>query len=109
MTLERLDWHLHNWVIFMRINEVKLGYPAKSLCLMGGGGSSEDEFEIMCEGVDIDCAHRIDGIISSISKPHQTAISHIWLKVPHHYPTQALDYEEAIESILKIAAKRKFE
>ena len=107
MTLERLDWHLHNWTVFMRSTEHKLGYPAKSLCLMGGGGSSEDEFESMCEAMDMVCAHSMNGVIDSISKPQQTAINHVWLKVPHHYPTQALDYEEAIDSLIKIAIKRK--
>jgi len=106
MTLERLDWLLANWADFMRQPSSKLGYPSKSLCLATGGGSSDDEFDAMCDEVDTQCAQAMDSIIDSISQPQRTAINHIWLKTFHHYPTQDLDYEEAIESILKLVNKR---
>ncbi len=106
MDIARLEWHLSNWSDYMKQPRSKLGYPSKSLCIASGGGSSDDEFENMCDEVDTQCAQAMDSIIDSISKPQRTAINHIWLKVAHHYPTQSLDYEEAIESILKLVSKR---
>jgi len=106
ITLERLDWLLGNWSDYMQQPSSKLGYPSKSLCMSSGGASGEDEFEIMCDEVDTKCAQAMDSIIDSISQPQRTAINHVWLKVSHHYPTQSMDYEEAIESILKLAHKR---
>jgi len=108
MTPERLDWHLDNWSIMLKTTSgLKLGYPSKSLILQGGGGSCADEFEIMCDEVDLKCGEAMDGIIDSISQPQRTAINHVWMSVPHHYPTQELDYDEALESITKLAIKRK--
>lgn len=107
MTLDRLDWHLSNWSQWMQSSDTnRLGYPKKSLMIASGGGSSDDEFEAMCEAADVTCAIALDSIIDSITKPQRTAINHVWLKVAHHYPTQELDYEEAIFHILKIAIKR---
>lgn len=106
ITLERLDWLLGNWADYMKQPSHKLGYPSKSLFLATGGGSSDDEFDAMCDEVDANCAQSLDSIIDSISQPQRTAINHVWLKVAHHYPTQDLDYEEAIVSILKLTVKR---
>ena len=106
MTLERLDWLLENWAIWMRHDAHKLSYPSKSLCMSSGGASGDDEFENMCEDADLHCAQGMDSIVDSISKPQRTAINHVWLSVAHHYPTQALDYEEAIESLVKLCNKR---
>ena len=106
MTDERLAWHLANWADYMRQPSHKLGYPAKSLMIATGGGSSDEEFEIMCDEVDTKCAQSIDSIIDSITSPQRTAINHVWLKVKHHYPTHDLDYVEALEHIKKLAYKR---
>lgn len=106
MTEERLAWHLANWADYMRQPSSKLGYPSKSLMIASGGGSSDEEFDIMCEEVDTKCAQAMDGIIDSITQPQRTAINHVWLKVSHHYPTQDLDYLEALEHINKLADKR---
>jgi hypothetical protein len=106
MTLERLDWLLANWADFMRQPSSKLGYPSKSLCLATGGGSSDDEFDAMCDEVDTQCAQAIDSIIDSITLPQRTAINHQWLNVAHHYPTQELDLVEALENIIRLANKR---
>ena len=102
----RLEWHLQNWSYYMQKDTHRLGYPSKSLCIATGGASGDDEFDIMCDEVDTQCAQAMDSIIDSISQPQRTAINHIWLKTYHHYPTQDLDYEEAIESILKLVNKR---
>ena len=109
MTYDRLMWHLGNWRDWMQVDAHKLGYPSRSICMVSGGASGEDEFEIMCDEVDINCAERMNSMIDSLSKPRQTAINHVWLGVKHHYPTQELDYEEALGALLILAEKRKFD
>jgi len=106
MTEQRLSWHLANWADYMKQDTHKLGYPSKSLMIASGGGSSDDEFEIMCDEVDTKCAQALDSIIDSITKPQRTAINHVWLKVEHHYPTQEMDIAEAYENITRLCAKR---
>jgi hypothetical protein len=107
MTNDRLEWHLDNWRDWMqRTDSNRLGYPTKSACMSSGGASGEDEFDVMCEECDSRCADILDKIIDSISQPQRTAINHAWLKVAHHYPTQDLDYVEALESISRLADKR---
>lgn len=106
MTLDRLFWLLENWADWMRRDTHKLGYPAKSLMVMGGGAIGADDFEILCDDADSHAATMLDAIIDSISKPQRTAINHQWLKVAHHYPTQELDIDEAYTAIIRIANKR---
>ena len=109
MTNDRLMWHLENWRDWMQSDNHKLGYPTQSLCMVSGGTSAVDEFEIMCDEVDISCAERINSMIDSLSKPRQVAINHVWLKCPHHYPTQALDYDEALSALIVLSEKRKLD
>ncbi len=106
MTNEDLMRHMANWADYMKVPTHRLGYPSKSLCISSGGASGEDEFDIMCEEVDIRCAQIMDGIIDSISMPQRVAVNHVWLHVKHCYPTQILDLEEAYENISKLADKR---
>lgn len=106
MTEQRLAWLLGNWADYMKQDTHRLGYPSKSVMLASGGGSCDDEFEIMCEEVDIKCAQSLDSIIDSITKPQRTAVNHIWLKVEYHYPTQDLDLAEAYDNITRLCIKR---
>ena len=109
MNIERLEWHLENWRDYMMRDTSKLGYPSRSMMLQSGNtgiGINQDAFDMMCDGVDADCAIKMESLIDSISQPQRTAINHVWLSVPHHYPTQELDYDEAITSLCKLADKR---
>lgn len=110
MTNDRITYHLENWRDYMKRDTHKLGYPAKSLMIASGGGNGigidNDAFDIMTDEMDINLAQKMDSIIDSISKPQRVAINHVWLGVPHHYPTQEMDYEEALESIGRLADKR---
>jgi hypothetical protein len=106
MDIDRLQWHLENWTEWMSRDTVKLGYPAKSLMVIGGGAVGADDFEILCDSADSHAASMIDAIIDSISLPQRTAINHQWLKVTHHYQTQDLDILEAYDAIIKIADRR---
>lgn len=109
MTNDRLEWQLENWALYMKRPSSKLGYPSKSMCISSGGVSGVDEFELMCEESDTQCAITMDSIIDSISQPCRVAINHHWLGVAHHYPTQLLDYDIALGQILKLARKRGLE
>jgi hypothetical protein len=106
MTNDRLMWQLENWRDWMQRDTHKLGYPSKSACMSSGGASGEDEFDVMCDECDSRCADVLDKIIDSISMAQRTAVNHAWLKVSNHYPTQELDYLEAIENISRLADKR---
>lgn len=106
MIQDRIEYHLENWRDYMRRDNNELGYPSKSLVLSTGGSSGSDEFDIMCDDCDIECALTMDGIIDSISEPQRTAVNHKWLEASHHYPTQELDYEQALIEISKLADKR---
>ena len=106
MTFDRMEWHLGNWSEWMHIDSHKLGYPSKSACMLSGGASGEDEFEIMCETADIQCAMSLDSLMHSLSQPQTVAINHAWLNNRHHYPTHELDYVEAVERLMYLANKR---
>jgi hypothetical protein len=49
----------------------------------------------------------MNGMIDSIKWPYRIAINHVWLKTPHFYPTQAMDYDLAREALIELAIKRK--
>lgn len=106
MTNEDLMRHMANWADYMKQPTHKLGYPSKSLCISSGGGSSDEEFNILCDEVDIRCAQIMEGIIDSISLPQRVAVNHVWLQVKHCYPTQELDLNEAYANINRLAEKR---
>ena len=106
MHIDRLEFHLENWADFMRKPTHKLGFPSKSLCISESSGSSDDEFEIMCEDMDMTSAIKIDSMIDSLKPPQRVAINHQWLKCSHVYPTQDMDYSDAVEALLLLADKR---
>jgi hypothetical protein len=112
MTINDLERHLWNWANWMQHDDHKLGYPSKSAGFLSGGGSSADEFEIMCETGDIGCAVQMNVLINGDGKhrglplPMVTAINHKWLNNRHHYPTHELDYVEAVERLMYLANKR---
>lgn len=107
MNRERLEWHLENWSRWHSFDDLhKLGYPSKCMVLSTGGASGEDAFDILVEQVDKRCAEIMESLVESLRRPRKVAIEHVWLKVKHHYPTQELDYEEAIVDLLRLAEKR---
>lgn len=106
MNRERVEIHLEAWRDYMRTDKTKLGYPSKSLMIATGGASSGNAFEIMCEEMDETIVRAIDAIIDSLRNPERVAIYHHWLQDKHFYPTQAMDYEIALETIAKIADRK---
>lgn len=106
MEISRLEWLLDNWAEYMHSDRHRLGFPRRSLMLATGGGGATDAFEIMCDEVDTHCAEQLDAMIDSLKLPQRVAINHRWLKVSHHYPTQAYDLEMACEQLMAMADKR---
>lgn len=106
MERQRLEWHLENWVSWMHAPGVNLGYPRQSMMIVSGTDSCVDAFEVMCEESDAIAAKTLDAMIDSLRPPQKVAVNHHWLRVQHHYPTQAMDYEDAIESLMRQADKR---
>jgi hypothetical protein len=108
MNRERLEYHLENWAHWMRSDREQLGYPRRSLMIATGGGSSVDEFEIMCDQADAQCAKQMDALIDSLKPPQKVAINHHWLQVKHCYPTQEYDLEMAYSALISLADRRGF-
>jgi hypothetical protein len=106
MNRERVIWHLENWCEYLKADNHKLGYPTKSLMIASGGASGGDAFEIMCDDMDITNARAIDAIIDDLKPPYKTAIYHQWLKNKFFWPTHELDYEIALETIMKVADRK---
>ena len=104
MNRDRLDWHLDNWAKYMQ-GGLDLG--ARISSLYGSGGvSGEDEFDVMCEKADKVSARAFDGCVESLPRPQRTAINHVWLGSSFCWPTHELDYEMAIENLVRLAEKR---
>lgn len=106
MECSNINFLLEIWRDWMQQDSTRLGFPKRSLFIASGGAASDDTFDILCEESDASAARTMNAIINSISLPQRTAINHAWLKVEHHYPTQDLDYELAIENIIKLCKKR---
>lgn len=107
MNKARLDWHLDNWARYMRVGGNPTGVKISSLYGSGGTVSSDAEFDIMADGVEKELAKKFWGCIKSLTPPQQTAIDHVWLGASFCWPTQELDYEEAIEELPQIADRLK--
>ncbi len=106
MNRDRLEWHLENWMGWMHGAGVRLGFPKESLLIVSGTDSCEDAFDIMCEESDSIAAKTMDAMIESLGQPEKVAVHHHWLRTKHFYPTQEMDYEDAISSLLRLADKK---
>jgi len=103
---ERVIWHLENWSAGHDIDDTKLGWNKKSSVFSSGGGNSDEAFQIMCEQVDIQNAELMEVIINDLRKPYKDAIHHVWLKAKLFWPTHDMDYEIALETIMKVADRK---
>ena len=105
MTMERLLEILEDWRDFMQQPSHKLGYPSKSSCIMSGGESANDAFEIMLEDADLRVVMAIDSIIDSLPKGQIMAINARYLGSikPRNY---ADDLCNAMDNLLTIANRR---
>lgn len=102
----RLIYHLENWRDWMKRDSNKLGYPSRSLMLVGDNGYSEETWDDMCEECDSQSARTIDTLIDDLKGPYKVAINHTWLGVEKCWPTHDMDLELAYE-VLEIKADRK--
>ena len=76
----RADWHLRNWADWMRIPDIRTGYPTHSAGFSCGGISGEDAFEHLCDQADNYAAHVSHGIIQSLDARMQCAIENRYLR-----------------------------
>ena len=110
MNLDRLEWHLDNWILHHRRGDrgiiAKHGYPSKSLMMMGGGAVGEDDTEIAGEAADANAANSIDSIIYSLKNTHIIAIECKYGVNKTRKLTHEKDLLEAKEAIIKIADRR---
>jgi hypothetical protein len=75
---ERPDWHLHNWGVWRRGEQLTDGYDSKSAGLSCGGISGVDAFAHLCEPVDEWAAHVSDAIIDEMPQLYRMAISNVY-------------------------------
>jgi len=105
MTIDRLLDILSDWASWMQQPNHKLGYPSKSSCIMTGGESANDAFEIMLEESDLKTVMAIDSIIDSLPQNQIMAINARYLG-----SIKPRNYEDnlgmALDNLLTIATRR---
>jgi len=105
MTMERLLEILEDWKLWMQQPSHKLGYPSKSSCIMTGGESANDAFEIMLEESDLKTVMAVDSIIDSLPQLQIMALNARYLG-----SIKPRDYEDnlgmALDNLLTIATRR---
>lgn len=74
---DRVDWHLSQWVKWMRKGRYGKGYPTKTPGLSGGWATKT--FEEMVESTDDRCAAITDAVIRDLSPAEQSAIHAVHL------------------------------
>ena len=70
---------LDNWARYIHINGSKLGFPVKSHVFCTGGSSTEDSFQIICDGLDYHSAEIMDTLIYDLPRYQRQSIYHKWL------------------------------
>ena len=105
MRIERLMVLLEDWSLWMKHDSHKLGYPSKSLGVVGGNDSSHEAFEFMVNESDKKNIITMNAIINSLPREQQEAIYARWLKSkkPVYYE---LKLDLAMDNLLTIASRR---
>lgn len=95
---QRIKYYLEIWREWMLIDDIHLGYPKKSLCMMTGGLSS---FEDLADQMDNTNALAMDAIISNLPMSQQIAVNHFHLAAVWRSSRQMLEevYQDALKSI----------
>lgn len=78
----RLDWHLDNWVRYMRAPDTRgLGVVT---CRYWHSGSSD--FDTLADTAEMQCARTMDAVISDLPPVQRTCVHHVHLGVRFVYP-----------------------
>jgi hypothetical protein len=95
----RIDYNLATWKEWMQADNNKLGYPAKSLIVVGSGSWDTEAEE---HSIDIRVAMAMDAIINDLTLAQRGAIWHIWLGSVIRFPRNNLDelYKQARSAIV---------
>ncbi len=104
LSISRIMYLLDSWSKWMRYDNHKLGYPSKSI-LISSGGSSQNAFEEMVEESDKRNVLIMDAIINSLSTEQKKAVYFKHLRGKEPFASE-FKYQEALESIMKLASKR---
>ena len=96
---------LEDWSDWMKYDSHRLGYPSKSLGIVGGGASSHESFEIMVDEADKKNIVTLNAIINSLEKEQRESVYARYLgsKKPMYYE---LKLGFAMDNLLTIASRR---
>lgn len=83
---ERPDFHLHNWSIWRRGDQIAEGYADHSTCLETMGGcaaleSSDHLYERQMGG----WAETADNVLNGMTLQHRFVISHVYESAVYHF------------------------
>jgi hypothetical protein len=77
---------LQNWAKYMALGGVKTGFPSMSPGFLTGGSSSNDSFNHICEGLDLQAGEIMEILVYELPTPCRLAVNHRWLDTQK--PTQ---------------------
>ena len=99
----RLDWHLENWAYYMRAGGTK-----KLVCNVTSMWSRTEDFDSMCDRMEVGCAITVDALITDLSPVEQSSIYHRHLHAVYRTNREPMEVVYArARAILSAALIRK--
>lgn len=103
--LDRLDWHLRNWVAWHKRGGLRLWYSSRASGGMGQSGSSD--FDAMCANSDNCYAMAMDTIIDDLPQREKFTIYNEWLCTVFRFEGDPVAlYDAAMQKIERGLAAR---
>ena len=104
--MANIDWHIDNWVRFMRTNRLNIGYPSRSLGIETGGSAGGEEFDHIADREENKAAAEFDCCIEALEAPRRCAIHHKYLGSKYRHADLATNLSCALIDLKRIAKKR---
>ena len=101
-----IDWHLDNWVAFMRTNRLTIGYPSRSLGIETGGSAGGEEFDHIADREENKAAAEFDCCIEALEAARRSAIHHKYLGSMFRFEDFETNLFCALIDLKRIAKKR---
>jgi hypothetical protein len=101
-----IEWHLDNWVKFMRKNRLTIGYPSRSLGMETGGSAGGEEFDHIADREENKAAAEFDCCIESLEAARRNAIHHKYLGSKFRFEDFEKNLFCALIDLKRIAKKR---
>lgn len=96
--LDRLDWHLRNWVAWQRRGGLNIWYSSRASGGMGKSGSSD--FDSMCANADNRSAMAVDTILDDLPGRERMAVYNEWLATVFRFEGDAIAlYDAAVQKL----------